>query len=516
MSDPLTPSGPDLSAGVAEGEIAAPGADGQLLGQSGGEPVLLVRKGGEHFAVGAACTHYGGSLAEGIVDGSSVVCPLHHARFDLRTGAPSSPAFLPVPCWRVEKRDGRVSVGGRLPDAPRPLPSGSHPSRVVILGGGAAGHAAAETLRREGYAGRLTLVSRDAFAPYDRPNVSKDYLAGTAPEEWMPMRPPDFYAEEGVQLRLGATATAIDVRERAVRLETGETLGYDALLLATGCDPVRPRFAGEGAELVRTVRTLADARAIAERAGTAKRAVVLGASFIGLEVAASLRARHLKVRVVSPEGPLDRVLGPEVGAWVRALHEEHGVAFHIGRTATAVTSRAVTLSDGISLEADLVVAGIGVRPSLELARQAGLEVGDGVLVDERLQTSEPGIWAAGDIARWKGGPSGRSLRVEHWLVAQRQGEVAARGILGAKEPFTAVPFFWSQHYDATIRYVGHAEKWESAEVAGSLTGRNCVVAYREGGRISAVATVGRDRVSLEAEAAFARGDQAALEALVRR
>lgn len=513
MGGPVELTGPDLSRGIPAADL---GTDGTLLGHAGGEPVLLVRRGGDILAIGATCTHYSGSLAQGLVVGESIVCPLHHACFDLRTGAASAPAFQPVSCWKVERRGADVFVTGKVPQAPRAARTGALPDKkVVILGGGAAGHSAAETLRREGYSGGITLVSADSSAPYDRTNVSKDYLAGTAPEEWMPMRPPDFYETEGIELRLGVRATAIDTAARVLRLETGELVPFDSLLLATGAEAVKLTIPGSRSRHVHTLRSLADARAIIARAGKAKKAVVLGTSFIGLEAAASLRARGIEVQVVSPDGPLHRVLGPEVGAWVRKFHEEHGVSFHIGSTATSIAPRLVNLSNGTVLEADLVVVGIGVRPSVALAEKAGLEVGNGVLVDEYLETKVPGIWAAGDIARWPEARTGRSLRVEHWVVAQRQGETAARNILGWKEPFTTVPFFWSQHYDVAIQYVGHAERWESAEVSGTLEGRDCVVAYREGGRITAVATIGRDRTNLEAEAAFARGDQAGLEALVR-
>ncbi len=512
MGGPVVLSGPDLEKGVPHSSLEA---SGMLLGHAGGESVLLVRRGDELFAMGATCSHYSGPLADGLVVGDKVVCPLHHARFDIRTGEASAPAFNPVACWNVERRGEDVFVTSTRARARRPPATGaSLPKNVVLLGGGAASHAAAETLRREGYEGRITLVTADVSAPYDRPNVSKDYLAGTAPEEWMPMRPPEFYETEQIGLKTGVRAIAIDSAGRTVTLETGEVLPFDALLLATGADPVKLSIPGHELPHVHTVRSLADSRAIIARTKEARHAVVLGASFIGLEVAASLRARGLDVTVVAPSRPLENVLGPEVSDFVRALHEEHGVTFRIGPKAAGITQTEVTLTDGTRLPADLVVAGIGVQPSIELAREAGLRVDRGVVVDERLETSVPGIFAAGDIARWPEARTGRSLRVEHWVVAQRQGRTAARNILGRRERFEDVPFFWSQHYDVAISYVGHAEQWESAALVGSLFDRSFVVAYREAGRITAIATVGRDRTSIEAEAAFVRNDEAALEALV--
>lgn len=512
MGGTVLPTGPDLESGVDESSL---GAGGMLVGHVGTEPVLLVRSGSEILAVGAVCTHYGGPLGEGRCLDGAVVCPLHHARFDLRSGAATSPAFQPVDCWRVERRGGTLVVREKSARSPKPR-SRAGPQRIVILGGGAAGHAAAETLRREGYGGMLTIVSADPSPPYDRTNVSKDYLAGAAPEEWMPMRPPEFYEEGRIALRLGARAAGLDALGRTLRLEGGETVPFDALLLATGAEAVGLSVPGAGLSHVHTLRTLVDARAVIAAARSARRAVVVGASFIGLEAAAALRTRGIEVRVVSPDGPLQRVLGPEVGGWVRALHEEHGVEFRIGPRPVSITPHVVELSDGTALEAELVVAGIGVRPSVGLAREAGLAVDEGVLVDRFLESSAPGIWAAGDIARWPEAGTGRRLRVEHWVVAQRQGETAARNMLGAREPFRAVPYFWSQHYDAQIQVVGHAGRWDSAEVRGSLAKRDFVAAYREAGRIAAVASVGRDRASLEAETAFARDDQAALEELLRR
>jgi len=244
--------------------------------------------------------------------------------------------------------------------------------------------------------------------------------------------------------------------------------------------------------------------------------VVIGASFIGLEVAASLRARNVDVVVVAPEArPLERVLGPELGDFVRALHEEHGVRFRLGRKPARIDAGSVTLDDGSAAVADLVVMGVGVRPRLALAEQAGLRLDKGVMVDATLRTSADGVWAAGDIARFFDPRSGRAIRVEHWAVAERQGQHVARAMLGAPDPHAAVPFFWSQHYDVPINYVGHAEGWDSIEVAGSVAGRSCLVAYRQAGRVQAVASIYRDRESLLVEAAMERGDEAAVEALLR-
>ena len=257
------------------------------------------------------------------------------------------------------------------------------------------------------------------------------------------------------------------------------------------------------------LRSLADSRSIIAAASRARRVVVLGASFIGLEVAASLRARGLEVRVVAPDAlPLGRILGPELGGFVRQIHEEHGVTFHLGRKPREVGRGGVTLDDGQRLDADLVVAGIGVRPNLELAEAAGLRLDRGVLVDQRLETSAPGVFAAGDIARWPDPHSGELIRVEHWVVAQRQGQAAARAMLGLEQRFTAVPFFWSQHYDLPIAYVGYAGHWDRIEVDGRIEERDCEVRFLRGERTLALATIYRDLQSLEFEAGLEEGARA--------
>lgn len=501
MSEGPSPSsGPDLARGLTLAQLA----DGaMLLGHVGEEPVLLARRGEEVFAIGAACTHYGGPLAEGLLVEDTVRCPWHHACFSLRTGeALRPPALNPLACWRVERQDDRIVVREkRMPTPhPAPLPAAGVPGSVIVLGGGAAGSSAAETLRREGYAGRITMLSADSSAPYDRPNLSKDYLAGNAPEEWIPLRSPEFYREHGIDLRLGARAAAIDTARREIRLEDGGRHAYDALLLATGAEPVRLDLPGGDLPHVHYLRSLADSRAIIEKAREAQRAVVVGASFIGLEVAASLRARKLEVHVVAPESiPMERVMGREIGGLVRRLHEEHGVQFRLGTTAASIDQRNVTLKTGEALAADLVVVGVGVRPVLDLAEKAGLATDRGVAVNTYLETSVPGIFAAGDLARWPDPHTGEKIRVEHWVVAERQGQTAARNMLGRREKFYAVPFFWSMHYDIPILYAGHAERWDRIEIDGDIEAKDCRVTYRRGGRILAVATIGRDGESLRAE-----------------
>jgi NADPH-dependent 2,4-dienoyl-CoA reductase/sulfur reductase-like enzyme/nitrite reductase/ring-hydroxylating ferredoxin subunit len=515
--------GNDLTAGF---EIATLQEGVPLLGHAHGEAVIVVRRGDELFAVGASCTHYGGPLAEGLVHGETVRCPWHHACFDLRTGAAlRAPALNPIACYAVDRvpggRDGDTArVGARLGEPPRGKPrvSKSTLDSVLIVGAGAAGAAAAETLRREGFDGAVTLVGAEPPGPVDRPNLSKDYLAGNAPEEWIPLRDAAFYSGLDVDFVPVDPARALDLATRRATLASGREVAWDALVLATGAEPIRLPLPGADRPEVLTLRTLADSRAIIARAEAGKQAVVVGASFIGLEVAASLVARGIEVTVVAPEPlPLARILGDAVGAFVRDLHASKGVRFHLGRKPAAIRSAPegsiVELDDGTLLPADFVVLGVGVRPRLELAEAAGLRVEKGVVVDAYLRAA-PGVFAAGDIARFPDARSGELVRIEHWVVAERMGQVAARNVLGADLPFHDAPFFWSAHYDVTLAYVGHAESWDAIDVKGDLAARDALVAYRKGGKVLAVVTVGRDRASLEAEAAMEAGDDEALAALV--
>jgi NADPH-dependent 2,4-dienoyl-CoA reductase/sulfur reductase-like enzyme/nitrite reductase/ring-hydroxylating ferredoxin subunit len=502
--DQATPTGPDLSLGVAADDFTGE----TLLGHVGDQDVLLVRSEGEIFAIDAHCSHYHGPLAEGLVVGHSVRCPWHHACFDLRTGeAARAPALSPLTVWQVDQESGRIFVRRKreMPKPRREAPADA-PGKVVIIGGGAAGFAAAEMLRRQDFQGSIVMLSDDTAAPVDRPNLSKDYLAGSAPEDWVPLRPDSYYQEASIDIRLKASVTAIDTKARHVAIADGSTISYDRLLLATGAEPVRLPIPGADQPHVHTLRSLADCQAIIASADSARRAIVIGASFIGLEAAAALRAREIEVHVVAPEQrPMERVLGPGMGDFVRALHEEHGVIFHLGDTVTAIDGKRATLKSGGMLEADLVVVGVGVRPRLALAEHAGLKVDRGVAVNAFLETSVPGIFAAGDIARWPDPHSKENIRVEHWVVAERQGQSAARNMLGQREAFDAVPFFWSQHYDVPINYVGHAEAWDEIAIDGDISKRDCLLRYKSKGRVLAVASIYRDLESLQAELAMEQG-----------
>jgi apoptosis-inducing factor 3 len=509
------PAGPDLAAGIPSDRLL----EGQsIAGRMGDDAVLLARSGGRCFAIGATCSHYGGPLAEGIIVDGTVRCPWHHTAFDLATGEPERPPALdPLPCWPVEERNGTIRVmarGAARSPSSKPRRAGALPDSVVIVGAGAAGIEAAVTLRREGYQGRLTMVDADPDAPVDRPNLSKDYLAGTAQEAWVTLREPAFFRDNDIHFERERRVAELDLRGRRARLDDGRDVPYDALLVATGASPIRLPLPNDARLPLFTLRSLADSRAIIEaasHAGAGAPVVVLGASFIGLEAAASLRARGLEVHVVAPETrPLERVLGPELGDLIHRVHVEHGVVFHLGQKPRELLKDGVGLENGEHISAAFVVAGVGVRPNVELAEQAGLRTDRGVLVDHELRTSVPGIFAAGDIARYPDARTGDLVRVEHWVAAQREGQTAARNMLGAGERFTAVPFFWSAHYDLSISYVGHAERWETITIDGSLDQRDCEVRYMTGGRALAVATIGRDLSNLQAEVTMEQETRASL------
>ena len=515
MDSPSSMTGPDLAAGVAPQDLLE---DRPLLGHAHGNAVMLVRSGGTVYAVGAQCTHYSGNLADGLVvqEGAepTVRCPLHHACFRLRDGAAvRAPAHSPLATYEVQQEAGLLRVGPAQVRAPASPPKLA-PQHITVVGAGAAGFAAVETLRQRGFRGALTWIGADSSAPYDRPNLSKNYLAGTAPEAWIPLRPAQHYHDQKIDLRLGARVQQLNLQERKITLASNQIFGFETLLLCTGAEPIRLTMPGASLPHVYTLRSLEQCRNIIAAAERCKKVVLLGASFIAMEVAAALRHRKLEVHVVAPPHAPLPALGPELGGHMQRLHERHGVIFHMGQEATRIDAERVVLEDGNTLPCDMVVLGVGVRPAVDVAQSAGLQVRDGIVVNQYLQTSAPNVYAAGDNCRYPDPHSKSLVRIEHWVLAQRLGQIAACNILGDSISVDAVPFFWTTQYDTTLCYVGHAATWDRISEHGKWRTGQGMLAYWQGARVAAVACVGFHPAMLQCELALERGEP--LQALLNR
>ena len=477
--------------------------------QAGETDVLLVRTQGEIRALGAHCTHQHAPLADGLLHGHRLVCPWHQAVFDVTSGDLLEPPALDcLPTFPVQVDGDDVYV--ELPDEPpfARTPDMASEDRsadsrvVVIIGAGSAGLAAAQEVRRAGFQGRVVMVTEDEQAPYDRTHCSKGYLGGEAPAEWMPLKPAEFFTEAGIEKVVGRVSE-VNLRDRSVTLPGGSTIQADGLLLATGGVPRRLDVDGADLDRVFTLRTWRDADAIIEAAEDAERAVVVGASFIGMEVASSLRERGVaSVTVVAPEKvPFESILGGEVGGWLRRLHESGGVSFSLGRQVarfegdTAVSR--VVLDDDSGLDADLVVVGVGVQPATDLVRGVELQPDGSLLTDELLRVCE-GVYAAGDIATFPDWRTGEPTRIEHWRTAAQQGLVAGRNLAGDARPFRAVPFFWSMQHGTPFGYVGHAVDWDDEIVHGSVPDADFVAYYVKGDDVLAAAGAGAHGAQLNA------------------
>ena len=486
---------------VPEGDI--------LAGVVGKDWVFVWRNGNGLKAYGASCPHLGAPLNEGIVVGATIRCPWHHACFDLATGeATAAPAFDALLEYAVTLDDDRFSVKPAHVKAPRRTGRREDAlGTMAIVGGGAAGFAAADAIRKRGWRGGVTIFSEEREQPYDRTLLTKDYLEGSFGDDRLPIARHSL-VDLGVDFERNESVRQIDLGNKRLRLANGDERPYEKLLLATGATPRRLDVPGGDLPHVMVLRSLQDCRRILAKAISGSRVAVVGGSFIAMEAAASLMGRGLSVDVIAPEEhPLEKLFGRELSDLVLEAHIQKGVRLHLGAKVARIEGKRVFLQGGERIDVDLVVVGIGVEPRLQLAEAAGLALDRGVLVDSRLQTSDPDIFAAGDIARSPDPHTGESIRVEHWVVAERQGQVAAANMLGDDQPFVMVPFFWTKHFDLSIRYVGHAEKWDETLVEGDLAHRNGVVRFRRAGRDLAVATVERDRDSLRAELAMGAKSQ---------
>jgi NADPH-dependent 2,4-dienoyl-CoA reductase/sulfur reductase-like enzyme/nitrite reductase/ring-hydroxylating ferredoxin subunit len=472
--------------------------------------ILLARVGDNFHAVSATCPHYGGPLAEGALCGTRVVCPWHHAAFNVVNGNLEDPPALDSLIsyqLRIEGDQILVRLPEELEDRRTPVmfqrDTSADPRQFVIIGAGAAGYAAAQALREEGFRGSIVMITREDRAPYDRPNLSKDYLQGHAEPEWMPLRGEDFFKEHDITLLLDREVIRVDARSKTIAFDTGETMDYDALLVATGGAPVRLNIPGGDLKNVCVLRSFSDADSIIETAKHSQRVVVVGASFIGMEAAYSLRERGLEVTVIAPsQEPFELTLGAEVGALFRREQESHGIHFKLGNIVYGFEGNhkieAVTLDNGESIETDMVVVGVGVRPVTQFLDGVELDQAGGVVVDSRLRAAD-GLYAAGDIASFPDPRTGGRVRIEHWRTAQQQGRTAARNMLGRNAAFDSVPFFWTRQFDIGLLYVGHAAAWDEIIYRGDLASHDFLAFYVKDNRVLAVAGMNRDSEMAAAE-----------------
>ena len=362
--------------------------------------------------------------------------------------------------------------------------------RFVIVGASLAGAKAAEALRKQGFEGTVTLVGEEGERPYERPPLSKEFLRGEAGPEKLFIHKEGYYEAVGIDLRLGQKVTSIDVGGHAVVLASGERIPFSSLLLTTGARPRRLRLPGAQLRGVHYLRDLASSAILRGAIEGASRVAVIGAGWIGCEVAASARQLGAPVSIVEVAGfPLQKVLGPELGRFYRDVHSDHGVEMHLGVEPEALVGseavEGVRLADGRTLPADVVVVGIGAIPRTELAEHAGMKTENGVLTDEYLETSHPGVFAAGDAANSFHPLFGAHIRVEHWANARHQGPAAARNMLGRRAPYSRVPYFYSDQYDIGMEYSGYAPAWDEVVFRGDVANRAFVAFWVKDGRVAA-------------------------------
>jgi apoptosis-inducing factor 3 len=469
----------------------------------GDTPVLLVRTGGEYRAFSARCPHYGAPLVEGLLSDGRITCPWHHACFDAHTGdllePPALDALASYPV-RVDGDEVKVDLPSDPPDR-RTLPAGDQrPATddvIAIVGGGAAGYMAAQTLRECGDARRIVMITPESRLPYDRPNLSKDYLHGHADPAWMPLRPDEFYDEHAIERLTNTRVRSLRAADRTIVLDDGRTIEYAAAVIATGCAPRRLEVPGADLANVFTLRSFDDADAIIRSCGDAKRAVVVGASFIAMEAASSLATRGVAVTVVAPDAvPFERTLGREIGTRLQRTHEANGVQFRLGASVAGCEGgervEAVVLENGEQLACDLVVVGIGVTPITDFIDGVERDRDRGIVVDAHLRAAD-NLYAAGDIAAYPDPRNGEPIRIEHWRTALQLGRIAGSNLAGIARPVDVVPFFWTAQFDTTLRYVGHARSWDEIVYRGDVEKGDFVAYYVRDGRVHAAVTSGRDR-----------------------
>ncbi|MBC7569573.1 MAG: FAD-dependent oxidoreductase [Spirosoma sp.] len=478
-------------------------ADGEMKQVKVGEhDVLLARTDGQFYALHPQCTHYHAPLVKGILYGHRLVCPWHNACFDIRTGHRlEAPALTALPTYKV-RIDGEqvfvtVTTDEDTVENPMAAPDSNNAETFVIVGSGGAGEFAAEAMREGGFTGKIVMLTASTETPYDRPNCSKDYLQGEAPDEWMPLRAAEFYQEYGIEIRTGQRVVSLDAATKTIELESGETLTYTKALVATGGKPNELPTPGVDLPGVHSLRSLHDSKKLRELGEQHKKIVIIGSSFIGMEGAMSLRKLGSEIDVVGTETvPFEKILGGKIGRTVQSWHEKAGIRFHLGRKMKAIEGdgivQRVVLDNGHTIDADVVLLGVGVKPRTDFLK--GVQIADdgGVLTDEYLQIAD-GLYAAGDIARYPT-PDG-AQRIEHWKVAGQQGYVAGLNMAKEdKQAYQNVPFFWTNQQGTRINYIGHADKFDDVIYDGNPeTDESFLAFYVQKNAIKAIAGVKRDQ-----------------------
>ncbi|MBD3401417.1 Rieske 2Fe-2S domain-containing protein [candidate division GN15 bacterium] len=462
--------------------------------------IVLGRVGSDYFAVSGSCPHYGAPLEQGALAGHRLICPWHHATFDIRSGDLLEPPSRDGLCsYPVEIEDGDVYV--RVPEQ---LPASCPPDMTdtkdsdrtcLILGAGAAGNAAAQSMRENGFTGRIVMVTRESRLPYDRPNLSKEYLQGQAEPDWIPLRDEKFYKDHGIEIMSEREATAIDTEKQTAIFKDGESIQYDQLLLATGGVPRSLDVPGSDLDGVFTLRSHDDADRIIEAADNASRAVVVGASFIAMEVAASLRERDVTVTVVAPEDtPMESVFGEQFGRAIQHRYEGEGITFKmkagVAEFAGSDKLEKVILDSDESLDADFVVVGIGVDPATKTLDGLQLESDGSVRVDDHLRVTD-NVYAAGDVATFTDWRTDRPIRIEHWRTAEQHGRLAGANMAGGDETYRGVPFFWTSLGQLQVGYVGHCPEWDDIIFDGEVKSESFIAYFVHGDAVRAAVGVGR-------------------------
>jgi len=469
------------------------------------QKILLVKIEGNIHAIGGLCPHYGAPLDEGILSGDRIVCPWHHAAYDARSGNLKEPPSLDALAHfevRIDGEDVIVRVpepfeGSRGPHMTKFDPEADKRT-FVIIGTGAAGNAAAQTLREDGFKGRIVMITHENRLPYDRPQLSKEFMEGKSDEAAVQLRPEEFYREHDIELMFQTKVIGVDIAKKVISFENGESISYDKALIATGGIPRRLDIPGADLENIFTLRSFNDADKIFQASEKADNIVIVGSGFIAMETANAFRERKKCVTVVTREAvPFEAALGPELGKMFRNLHERNGVDFKFQAESDRFEGerdvQTVVLKNGDRIKADMVVLGVGVTPATDFLRDSGLLMPDGsIRVDDHFRAG-PDIFAAGDVATFAEWRTGEEVRIEHWRTAEQQGFVAGRNMAGIDTPYRGVPFFWTNQVGLYFRYVGHAKRWDEIIFHGDSARLDFIAFYVRANQVHAAAANNREK-----------------------